>query len=211
MVRTRARNKVDRVKAAMNNATNLKPTQTAQQPPKKAPTRAQDSGQQPLPPQLTSTPQQLYYLHKHERTRTTRPQVSLDSCPIRYFYRKLTLRSSFLTVCFPTDCDSTNTCHFNPSREPLWWNSTSIMLLEPVTIWRPWPIKGTMMGKWIDRWLDCWKTRRIEQPSNTCFLLTSSFSILQYSRVIFHRVISDFMIQGGDPSGTGRGYVMLLC
>ena len=26
-----------------------------------------------------------------------------------------------------------------------------------------------------------------------------------YDNVIFHRVISDFMIQGGDPSGTGHG------
>ena len=26
-----------------------------------------------------------------------------------------------------------------------------------------------------------------------------------YNRVIFHRVIDGFMIQGGDPTGTGRG------
>jgi cyclophilin family peptidyl-prolyl cis-trans isomerase len=26
-----------------------------------------------------------------------------------------------------------------------------------------------------------------------------------YNGVIFHRVIADFMVQGGDPSGTGRG------
>jgi peptidyl-prolyl cis-trans isomerase B (cyclophilin B) len=37
--------------------------------------------------------------------------------------------------------------------------------------------------------------------NNFVFLAREGF----YDGVVFHRVISDFMIQGGDPTGSGRG------
>ena len=40
-----------------------------------------------------------------------------------------------------------------------------------------------------------------ETVANFCKLAGDNF----YDGVIFHRIISGFMIQGGDPEGTGRG------
>lgn len=39
----------------------------------------------------------------------------------------------------------------------------------------------------------------------TCENFTTHCKKGYYDGVIFHRIIEDFMIQGGDPTGTGRG------
>eukprot|EP00981_Chlorochromonas_danica_P001983 scaffold409_cov167-Ochromonas_danica.AAC.15 len=39
----------------------------------------------------------------------------------------------------------------------------------------------------------------------TCHNFTELVRMGYYDGTIFHRVIADFMIQGGDPTGTGRG------
>ena len=39
----------------------------------------------------------------------------------------------------------------------------------------------------------------------TCNNFAQLAKIGYYDDTIFHRIIKDFMIQGGDPSGTGRG------
>jgi len=45
-------------------------------------------------------------------------------------------------------------------------------------------------------------------PSKAPVTVASFLNLSQkgkYDGVVFHRVIADFMIQGGDPTGTGRG------
>jgi cyclophilin family peptidyl-prolyl cis-trans isomerase len=49
--------------------------------------------------------------------------------------------------------------------------------------------------------LDLFADRATKTVNNFVFLAREGF----YDGVIFHRVIEDFMIQGGDPTGTGRG------
>jgi len=44
-----------------------------------------------------------------------------------------------------------------------------------------------------------------EHSPRTCKNFLELASRGYYNGVMFHRIISDFMVQGGDPTGTGRG------
>ncbi|NJL94082.1 MAG: peptidylprolyl isomerase [Anaerolineae bacterium] len=49
--------------------------------------------------------------------------------------------------------------------------------------------------------MDLWADRAPKTVNNFVFLAREGF----YDNTTFHRVIADFMAQGGDPTGTGRG------
>jgi peptidyl-prolyl cis-trans isomerase B (cyclophilin B) len=49
--------------------------------------------------------------------------------------------------------------------------------------------------------LDLFTSEAPQTVNNFVFLVREGF----YDNTVFHRVISDFMAQGGDPTGTGRG------
>ena len=44
-----------------------------------------------------------------------------------------------------------------------------------------------------------------QHAPKTCRNFATLASRGYYDNVVFHRIIKDFVIQGGDPTGTGRG------
>ncbi|KAI6786365.1 hypothetical protein KC350_g19264, partial [Hortaea werneckii] len=44
-----------------------------------------------------------------------------------------------------------------------------------------------------------------DHAPKTCQNFSTLAARNYYNGTIFHRIIPDFMIQGGDPTGTGRG------
>ncbi|MDQ3268172.1 MAG: peptidylprolyl isomerase [Pseudomonadota bacterium] len=76
------------------------------------------------------------------------------------------------------------------------WTTPPAMLIDPnkkytVTV-------ATERGKIV---IELYPQHAPKTVNNFVFLAREGF----YDGLIFHRVINDFMIQGGDPTGSGRG------
>lgn len=76
------------------------------------------------------------------------------------------------------------------------WNSPPAMQIDAEKSYRASieTDKGTIV-------LDLYPEHAPKTVNNFVFLAREGF----YEQVPFHRVISDFMVQGGDPTGTGTG------
>jgi cyclophilin family peptidyl-prolyl cis-trans isomerase len=76
------------------------------------------------------------------------------------------------------------------------WMTPPVMQIDPMKQYRAHmeTDKGVMV-------IELFADKTPTTVNNFVFLSREGF----YENVIFHRVISDFMVQGGDPTGTGRG------
>lgn len=76
------------------------------------------------------------------------------------------------------------------------WNTSPQMGIDPKKKYQAAieTDKGTMV-------LELFADKTPNTVNNFVFLAREGF----YNDTIFHRVIADFMVQGGDPTGTGRG------
>jgi cyclophilin family peptidyl-prolyl cis-trans isomerase len=76
------------------------------------------------------------------------------------------------------------------------WNTPPAMQIDPTKSYKAHmeTDKGTMV-------IELFADKTPKTVNNFVFLAREGY----YDEVIFHRVIADFMVQGGDPTGTGRG------
>jgi cyclophilin family peptidyl-prolyl cis-trans isomerase len=76
------------------------------------------------------------------------------------------------------------------------WSTPPEMQIDPAKTYKAHmeTDKGTMV-------IELFADKTPTTVNNFVFLSREGY----YDGVIFHRVISDFMVQGGDPTGTGRG------
>ncbi|CAE6720448.1 Peptidyl-prolyl cis-trans isomerase [Candidatus Nitrotoga fabula] len=76
------------------------------------------------------------------------------------------------------------------------WTAPPAMQIDPKKSYKV--VIETGRGKIV---IELYPQHAPETVNNFVFLAREDF----YNGVRFHRVIRDFMIQGGDPTGTGRG------
>ena len=76
------------------------------------------------------------------------------------------------------------------------WDNPPAMQIDPQKTYRV-----TIETNRGDMELELYPEHAPKTVNNFVFLAQDGF----YDGIVFHRVISDFMVQGGDPTGTGRG------
>lgn len=76
------------------------------------------------------------------------------------------------------------------------WNTPPAMVIDPQKTYT-----ATMKTDKGDIVIKLFADKTPKTVNNFVFLARAGF----YDGTIFHRVIDDFMAQGGDPTGTGRG------
>lgn len=79
---------------------------------------------------------------------------------------------------------------------PQQWDAPPEIALDPQKKYTA--VLNTDKGEFT---LELFATEAPNTVNNFVFLARQGF----YDGTIFHRVIDDFMVQGGDPTGTGRG------
>ena len=76
------------------------------------------------------------------------------------------------------------------------WASAPEMIIDPAKKYT-----ATVSTDKGDMVLELFAEKTPKTVNNFVFLSREGF----YDGIVFHRVIADFMAQGGDPTGTGRG------
>ena len=76
------------------------------------------------------------------------------------------------------------------------WNNPPVMTIDPEKTYL-----ATMETDRGTIELELYARYAPNTVNNFCFLAGEGF----YDGITFHRVVNDFMVQGGDPTGTGRG------
>jgi cyclophilin family peptidyl-prolyl cis-trans isomerase len=76
------------------------------------------------------------------------------------------------------------------------WNQQPAMVIDPANSY-----KATIKTDKGEMVIELFASKTPVTVNNFVFLAREGY----YDGTIFHRVIKEFMVQGGDPTGTGRG------